>query len=308
MKIYLSKINESWIIDRVREEWYLHNHSISTEKIKESDIIWIIAPWIWKKIPKRHLKNKKVICSYYHFDFTKFGDKEKENFYNLDQYVDEYHVISELTKEQLSKLTTKKITSFPFWVNQNIWFEINNKEELRKSLNLSTDDYLIGSFQRDTEGHDLVSPKLSKGPDVFVDIVKSIYGRNKKLKVILAGKRRNYVINKLNEAGISYNYFEMAPTDVVNKLYNILDLYLVTSRVEGGPQAIMECALTKTPILSTRVGVAPEVLHPDSIYNVDDFDKAKANIDFAYNQVQKYTIPKGFNSFIELFKSVKIES
>ena len=33
----------------------------------------------------------------------------------------------------------------------------------------------------------------------------------------------------------------MAPIDVVNKLYNILDLYLVTSRVEGGPQAILEC-------------------------------------------------------------------
>ncbi len=59
MKIYLSKINESWIVDRVREEWYEFNNSISTNKIREADIIWVIAPWIWKKIPKRHLKNKK---------------------------------------------------------------------------------------------------------------------------------------------------------------------------------------------------------------------------------------------------------
>ena len=48
----------------------------------------------------------------------------------------------------------------------------------------------------------------------------------------------------------------MADILLVNKLYNILDLYLVTSRIEGGPQAILECALTKTPILSTDVGVA----------------------------------------------------
>ena len=26
---------------------------------------------------------------------------------------------------------------------------------------------LIGSFQRDTEGHDMISPKLVKGPDIF---------------------------------------------------------------------------------------------------------------------------------------------
>ena len=67
----------------------------------------------------------------------------------------------------------------------------------------------------------------------------------------------------------------MVPLEVVNKLYNVLDLYLVTSRVEGGPQAIFECALTKTPILSTKVGVAPEVLHTDSIYEVNEFSKAK---------------------------------
>ena len=44
MKIYLSKINESWIVDRVREEWYENNSSISTENIKDADLIWIIAP------------------------------------------------------------------------------------------------------------------------------------------------------------------------------------------------------------------------------------------------------------------------
>ncbi len=308
MKIYLSKINESWIVDRVREEWYNNNNLISTEKIKESDIIWIIAPWIWKKVPKRYLKNKKVICSYYHFDFDKFGDKERENFYNLDQYVDEYHVISELTKDQLSTLTTKKITSIPFWVNQDIWFEISEKEELRKSFDLSADDYLVGSFQRDTEGHDLISPKLIKGPDIFLELVKSMYKKNKKLKVILSGKRRNYIINNLNEMGIPYRYFEMVPLEVVNKLYNILDLYLVTSRVEGGPQAILECALSKTPILSTKVGVAPEILHPDAIFDFNQFDKAQFNTDYAYEQAQKYLIPEGFNKFVELFKSVKIES
>lgn len=302
MKIYLSKINESWIVDRVREEWYENNSSISTENIKDADLIWIIAPWVWKKTPKKHLKKKKVICSYYHFDFEKFGVKERKNFYDLDQYVDEYHVISEITKKQLSGLTEKKISSLPFWVNQYKWFEINEKIELRNAFNLSKQDYLIGSFQRDTEGHDLISPKLSKGPDIFIKIVKEIYSENKNLKVILSGKRRNYIIKNLEEANIPYRYFEMAPIDVVNKLYNILDLYLVTSRVEGGPQAILECGITKTPIISTNVGVAPEILHKDSIFYGTDYKEAKPNTEYAYTNTLNHTIPTGMDPFIKLFE------
>ena len=75
MKIYLSKINESWIVDRMRKEWYENNKNISTNSIKKSNIIWIISPWIWEKISKKQLTEKKVLCSYYHFDFDKFGNE-----------------------------------------------------------------------------------------------------------------------------------------------------------------------------------------------------------------------------------------
>ena len=43
----------------------------------------------------------------------------------------------------------------------------------------------------------------------------------------------------------------MASFETLNELYNILDLYIVASRIEGGPQAILECAVTKTPVIST---------------------------------------------------------
>ena len=118
---------------------------------------------MWKKTPKRHLKNKKVICSYYHFDFDKFGQKEKENFYNLDQYVDEYHVISEMTKEQLSRLTDKKITSIPFWVNQNVWFEIKDKEELRKSFDIDN-EVVNDAIKKDIP---IIITNASSGKNIF---------------------------------------------------------------------------------------------------------------------------------------------
>ena len=108
MKIFLSKINESWIVDRMRSDWYEHNDKISTENISSSNIIWIISPWLWKKIPKRYLKSKNVVCSIYHIDFESFGKKERGEFFERDKYVDFYHVISLKTKAQLKGLTDKK--------------------------------------------------------------------------------------------------------------------------------------------------------------------------------------------------------
>ena len=39
MKVYLSKINESWVVDRMREEWYSYNQDISSETPEEADVI-----------------------------------------------------------------------------------------------------------------------------------------------------------------------------------------------------------------------------------------------------------------------------
>ena len=63
MKVYLSKINESWVVDRMREEWYENNQEYSVENPKEADLIWIISPWLWKKESKKYMKSKTVICS-----------------------------------------------------------------------------------------------------------------------------------------------------------------------------------------------------------------------------------------------------
>ena len=128
--------------------------------------------------------------------------------------------------------------------------------------------------------------------------------KNKKIGVILAGKRRNFIIENLEKLDIPFNYFEMVDFKELNELYNCLDLYIVSSRYEGGPQAVMECAITRTPIISTDVGVASEILHPNSIFSMNSFMNAKPNIDYAYEKVQKYLIPNGFENFRKIINQV----
>ena len=304
MKIYINKLNESWIVDRLKKEWTFHNKSITTKRISQSDVIWIIAPWTWKKIPRKHLQEKKVLCSIYHIDEEKFTEKALQEFKDRDKYVSEYHVISKKTISQIEKLTDKEITYIPFWVNQDKWFEIEDKNSLRNKYKFNDDQYLVGSFQRDSEGSNPDLPKLIKGPDQFMTIVKHLNKIKPNLSVVLTGKRRNYIINELRKEKINFSYFEMVDISKLNELYNLLDLYIVSSRVEGGPQAIVECGITKTPIISTNVGIADDILSKKSIFNMDNFQDAEPSVEFAYKKSKELIIPKGFQNFITLFESL----
>ena len=193
MKIYINKIKENWVVDQFVKEWDEFNTEITSKKARSSDIIWLIAPWTWKKVNNKNLRNKKVLCTIHHLDFNKFDNREEKNFYERDNFVDFYHTISEKSKIQLQKLTDKSITVMPFWMNQNNFYQIKNNRNLKNKFNLNLDSYYIGSFQRDTEGHDLISPKLSKGPDRFLEIIVQKNKEIKNLEIILTGKRRNYL-------------------------------------------------------------------------------------------------------------------
>tara|TARA_Y100001935_G_scaffold248906_1_gene246728 strand:+ start:138 stop:1064 length:927 start_codon:yes stop_codon:yes gene_type:complete len=301
MKIYINDAKENWIADRFKNEWNKYNQP--TRKypyLLKNNIVWIIAPWTWRKIPNKTLKRNKVLCTIHHIDESKFGDKEAYDFYERDKYVDKYHIISDDTFKKIKKLTDKPIQKIPFWVNQNIWFYINEKNIIRKKYSLDDSSYLVGSFQRDTEGSDLKSPKLSKGPDRFIEIVKHMRKSKPNLLVVLTGKRRNYIIENLENLKIPYKYFEMTNFNELNELYNILDLYIVSSRVEGGPQSIVEASLTKTPVVSTNVGIAQEILSPESIFDMKNFNEAKPNIKIAYNNALNLKIPDGFKQFNEM--------
>lgn len=303
--IYLNSANENWVVDRFRNEWFQYGvKQTPLISLSRKDIIWLIAPWTWNKVPKYYLKNRKVVCTIHHIDMKKFDKNQREEFLKRDEFVDCYHSISPQTTSTLKTLTDKRIVELPFWINENLFFPINNKQLLREKYLFDSDEYLLGSFQRDTEGKDLISPKLEKGPDIFIEIVKKMIPRQNTIKVVLTGKRRQYIISKLEELEIPFSYFELVTFEELNELYNILDLYVVSSRVEGGPQSIMECAISKTPIISTNVGISTKILNKESIYDTSNVLEAKPEIISAFNNVQKYKTTVWTKEYKDFFNSI----
>jgi glycosyltransferase involved in cell wall biosynthesis len=143
------------------------------------------------------------------------------------------------------------------------WFPVD-KSAARLRLGLDPEEVIIGSFQRDTEGRDLISPKLEKGPDILCDVIERV-NRVRPVTVLLGGWRREYVIGRLRTAGVKHIFMKLPPQETVRDMYASCDYYLCTARHEGGPQCVLEAAAMRVPIFSTPVGIARDVLHETQI-------------------------------------------
>lgn len=170
----------------------------------------------------------------------------------------------------------------PYVVNPSVFHPFaagdGTLEEARARWRVPKGHYLIGNFHRDSEGADLRAPKLVKGPDIFLEIVTLAIRQGVPVHVLLAGPRRHWLRNQLRDRGIPFTFAgQVTSSDDLTtnrldrselaRLYSLLDLCLVSSRSEGAPRSILEAAACQCKILSTPVGLAPEVLEKHSIYS-----------------------------------------
>jgi glycosyltransferase involved in cell wall biosynthesis len=142
-------------------------------------------------------------------------------------------------------------------------------------LGIPQDAFCIGSFHKDGQGWDEgMEPKLIKGPDVFVKAMEKVY-KHHPVFVLLSAPARGFVKNGLDQLGVSYRHIILEDFHDVPSLYAALDLYLITSREEGGPEGVLEALASGVPLVSTKVGLAPDVVtHGEDglLTEVEDID------------------------------------
>jgi glycosyltransferase involved in cell wall biosynthesis len=272
-KVFTLIPRENWIVDRIGSEFcHFSSHDARLSSFN-CDIVWLLAPWCWRQVPWDILKEKKVVCSVHHEVPDKFTGNKMAEFLDRDMIVDQYIVPCQQTHDFISKYTDKPISIIGYWWNSEIWFPSSPSEkfETRKKLDIPNNDFVIGSFQRDTEGGDLKTPKLEKGPDIFCDYVKMLSDLNgeRNIHVLLGGWRRQYVINRLSKDNIRFTYCEFPPLSDLRAMYSVCDLYVSTSRYEGGPQCLFEATATRINLISSNVGMASDCV--DECCIVDDF-------------------------------------
>jgi glycosyltransferase involved in cell wall biosynthesis len=150
------------------------------------------------------------------------------------------------------------------------------RQRARAALGLPLSAFVVGSFQKDGIGWgDGLEPKLIKGPDVLVAALQRVRVAVPELHVLLTGPARGYVRRELERLAIPYSHVLATSRVELAHSYQAIDVCVVPARQEGGPKALLEAMASGVPLVTTRVGQAPELVEHGSngwLVDVDDVE------------------------------------
>ena len=282
-KVIIKSDKSSWVLDELKKEieFSLKNKINFINQnfnyfIKGQCIFYINK---YDLIREKN-KNNNIAVSFFHID----PKKKKENKNILDYLINNKFIkCIQVTNKKMESylikkgIKKKKIFKIPIGIDikKFPYVSIKKKMALKKKKGLE-DYFVIGSFQKDGIGWgDGNRPKMIKGPDLFIKIIKKLK-KKLNLHVILTGPSRGYVINNLKKLNVSYQHHYLKKYEELKNYYSLLDAYIVSSREEGGPRAILESMSSGVPIYSTRVGQAPEVIkngYNGFLFDINKYDK-----------------------------------
>ena len=173
--------------------------------------------------------------------------------------VDLVHTSCEISKNNLIRwgFDEDKIVVIPIGIDLELFKKYSKEENslFKSKIGIPENSVCVGSFQKDGDGWgEGMNPKLIKGPDIFCDVMIKL---SKKLPifVLLTGPARGYVKKRLFENNILFKHFYLKNYSEIPKYFKCIDYYLITSRAEGGPKAMMESFASGIPLISSDVGM-----------------------------------------------------
>ncbi len=219
--------------------------------------------------PFRELrKSNAVVLTWFHGDPSDNNPAMRDLIDRLIEAkdcVDRFVVTCSISQKALRQfgIPESKIVSVPLGVALDEFVPPSGGERqaIRAKLGIPPDAFCVGSFQKDGTGWgDGVEPKTVKGPDLFLEAVRHLARSRKNTMVLLTGPARGYVKQGLDRVGIPYVHRFLEDYRDIVRYYQALDLYLVASRSEGGPKALVEAWATGVPIVTTRVGMCADLV------------------------------------------------
>jgi len=242
---------------------------------------------------QRFLPNK-IGFSYFH-GLPDHSDELMDKVYNA--LCENHEKISriQVSHTQMRDVTLEtgidpsKVFLIPIGINLEYFPARTNehKKRTRNKLGIPQTAFVVGSFQKDGNGWDEgTEPKLIKGPDIFLSTIRLLKKNIPELYVLLTGPARGYVKRGLEGMGVPYKHAFYKYYPEVADMFSAIDLYIVSSRQEGGPKAILESMASGVPLVTTRVGQAMDLVnHGNNAFmaEVEDVEALASHVLKIYN-------------------------
>jgi glycosyltransferase involved in cell wall biosynthesis len=246
-----------------------------------------------------------IISSYHHCEF-----QEAPRQFEL---VNKLFFVSRFLKDELYFLgvLSEKMTPMYSGVDTEIFYPSFEGRPIK--------DFLIGFFGSQ-------SPKSwdRKGSVLLVQAVRRIVDLGYRPSFLIVGYGWKKLVGDLRNMGLKIFYKVNVPFRELPQLYRRLDLYLITSILEGGPLTLLEAGASGVPIISTPVGLSLEILSQSGcgkllkgfdsdeiaaavIDDIEHQEQAKERASFLLKEIRqhwdwKYTYKDVHKTYLEIAK------
>ena len=151
-----------------------------------------------------------------------------------------------------------KVFCVPYGVDATLFQPVDEatREQLRSKLGIKKKATVVGFFGKNSSNDD-----DRKGIDVFTKALRALAPKLLELTVLLVGPGWQALKNELTSDGVECIWIPFVPDlEGLTSMYQVLDFYWVTARIEGGPVTLLEAMSTEVCCLTTAVGIAREIV------------------------------------------------
>lgn len=263
--------------------------------------------------------------------FSKKAISDRSSFFSSIKYnykgVDKVICVSKLVENSFKKVLKEKNKNKTIIIHDGVDVNEKDKQEnnisinLKKHFNLDSEKFIIGNIGNHANAKDLKT--FVKTANYLVNELK-----RKDVHFVQLGRESDHTpeYKKLVDSYTLNDYITFSGyLEGAKYLISQFDIFLMTSKNEGGPVSMLEAFLMKVPVVITKVGIVPEAIQngKNGFYSdvgnykelaenlntlLDDSDLRKTFISEASKTLfQKFTMEVNTNKTYKLYKKMVID-
>jgi glycosyltransferase involved in cell wall biosynthesis len=182
----------------------------------------------------------------------------KRNYFSRRKYrkkVDAIIAISERVKRVMVSggVDRKLIEVIPSGIDFSAFDEVSSKDYLRREFSFSPDDFLVGivAALADHKGHKYLIQAMK--------ILKE-YSAKIKLVIVGHGSLQMELDRQAKESDVKDIVFFLGFREDVPQILASLDLFVLSSYLEGLGSSILDAMASRLPVVATQTGGIPEIV------------------------------------------------
>lgn len=262
------------------------------KQVDHSDIIICMTESLYESFHYLFNKDKTVYCWIHHItQQNKTIDFAINNCRNIITCTPTWkEKIIEVRKHDISD---QEVFVVKHGIDSSVYFQSSNRHVDHKNIKIG----YIGNIGSDLDNN-------RKGLDILFKVLIQLKKENKlQFEIIFAGVGWEKFAETLRANTIKARYIGYLPDKKLPDYYNSIDVLLITSRIEGGPYSVLEALSSGVPVISTQVGIVPEIIqnHKNGFHSkIDDSESIVENFYTLFkDETQYYSIKENTRKTVQ---------